>query len=213
MGKIQIKDSFKYARQPFKLIMSKHIDDGAKNLFAYMFVMASVPVKDPKTKQEKDWEFFRKTTMSDLGLNRNNYAKYLKQLEDNHWLERIPSKTSKGDDFILYTNPKDHPFFTGTDKYLEIETRSKDHPTALYLQCQHLLDGYEFEMPYIMIDHDQKPTHNLYLSIDINGYFTIINEDINTSDVLNLDRVKLVWAYLWRDKFEEVMRFIRDNRR
>lgn len=186
-----------FAQIPLKLLLDNNISNGAKLVHAYL---------DSRTSMPNGWEFYNHDIKQKLGIKRDEtIAKYLLELRENNWLERKRNNTTNGYDYIVYKDNTQN----NSQRYEDIENKSKTDPQALFLVCSNLLDGYEFSIPLNRLDLTLPAHTHLHIRMDKNGYFYDLAEEYS----FNSDNSRFVWAYLWQDRFNEVMNEIKQKRR
>jgi len=185
---------YKFTQIPDKIMLDTNISHGAFRVYCYLF------------SKPDGWDYFSNDIKKKLNIKKDHtIANYLKELRENNWVERKRNIKTNGYDYILNTNNE----VSLSKRYEELEKQAKTNPQALFLVCQSLLDGFEFSIPYNRLDLKQCPTVHLHLRMDINGYFYDLAEEV----YFNEERSKLVWAYLWQDRLNEVMIYIKQKRR
>ena len=213
-NQIVVHDSFQYSKCPFDLTLDKIVIDGALRLFNYMLVKASIP----------NWKFNRATTMKDLCISHTTYAKCIKNLEENFWIESRQNqiyKDSKGKvrrstTYHLYLNKNDHPALQNSNHnkhryrhFNELVEKASVDPTELYKHCKYLIDGYEFNIPLNSLDLTKPANVLARIRVDENSQF----EDEAGKIKFNLESATLVWDYLWQYRLDEVLEYIKQKRR
>jgi len=190
-------DTQPFAKLPLKLLCDNNISSGAKMVYAYMDSRSSMP---------NGWNFFNNDIKKFLGIKkRDTIAKYLRELIESNWIERKRNNTTKGYDYIVYTDN----LHNNQTRYKEIEERSKPSSQALYLVCQNLLKDYRFSMPLNRLDLALPAHEHISIRVDENGYFYDLAGEVKFTD----KNSRFVWAYLWQDRFNELMNEIKQNRR
>jgi len=189
-------DTQPYAKIPIKLLADNDISSGAKMVYAYMDSRSNM----------NDWNFFNNDIKKVLGIGSDDtIAKYLRELRESNWIERKRNNTTKGYDYIVYTDN----LHNNQTRYKEIEERSKPSSQALYLVCQNLLKDYRFSMPLNRLDLALPAHEHISIRVDENGYFYDLAGEVKFTD----KNSRFVWAYLWQDRFNELMNEIKQNRR
>jgi len=203
-----------YAKMPMALLLDKDVSDGAMRLFAYMRAKTQIP----------NWTFRRKAVLEELCISGPTYAKRLKNLEENHYLESRHNRiwkdekgiTRRSTAFHLYPNKNDHPALQNNNvnkhryKHLnELMEQASKTPDDLYKKCKYLLDGYTFDIPHNAIDLKQPAYEHLRIKIDPNGYFLDNAETLH----FNLDNAKSIWNYLWLNNLDQIFKYIKQKRR
>jgi len=196
-SKLIERDDFPYSRLPFKLLIDKDISHGAIRVYSYLRFRSSQP---------GDWKFNNYDIKNMLGISKNEtIAKYLKELINTNWIERKKNPSTNYYDYIINA---DNSFSTNA-RYNELEERSLQSPQAMWLMCQNILKDYSFSIYYSRIDPIQDPTLQLHIKMDENGYFYDLAEEVT----FNEKTAKIIWQYLWQERFNDVMTFIKKNRR
>lgn len=190
-------DNAPFAKLPFKLLTDKNISAGAIRVYAYLRFRASQP---------GHWEFKNNDIKNMLDISTDKtIGRYLKELRKSNWIER---KKHPITNYFTYIINADNDYSTGT-RYNELEERVIQSPQALYLMCQNLLDGFSFTMYQSYLLQDVDPTLTIQIEMDANGYFYDIEKEIE----FNATNGKIVWQYLWQERLNEVISFIKRHRR
>lgn len=194
---ILTRKRIQFAPVPSKLISDLNISHGAFRTYSYLLSKANMP---------NGWEYFNNDIKKQIGIkDKDTIAKYLKELRENNWVERKRNNKTNGYDYIL----NDDNTYTTSKRYEDLENQAKENPQALFLLCQNLLADYEFSIPANRLDLSKSPTLHYHLRMDENGYFRDLKEEL----IFNEEKARLVWAYLWQDRFNEVMIYIKQKRR
>lgn len=195
-----------YVRCPNSIILDHRVTDFAQRLYLFLKY---------KVKSNNWWQFkifpLRKALSRKLDENGNKIPigedkvrEALLNLEKTGWIE-IKRAKGKQNQYIIH----DDPTLSTDEGYIKLEKLAKKSLADFATIISTKIHGFDFSVPMSYFTPFGNANEHIHFTADIYGKYEHSVEGIELTELQQVD----ITRYLFEERFNEVITFIKQNRR